>query len=67
MTSQRVKFYKFSNSTSSAGKIASAKATQGAIIYIVDARELWIGGATAAQAQLVIKGANDVTLTLKLK
>lgn len=61
MTSQGVKFYKFSNSTSSADKIASAKATQGAIIYIVDARELWIGGATAAQAQLVIKGANDVT------
>jgi len=61
MTNQGVKFYKFSNSTSSAERIASAKATQGAIIYIVDARELWIGGATAAQAQLVIKGANDVT------
>lgn len=63
MTSQGVKFYKFNSSTTSATKIATAKATEGAIIYIVDARELWIGGATAAQAQLVIKGANDVTFS----
>jgi hypothetical protein len=61
MTNQSIKFYKFSSSSTSADKIAAAKATQGAVIYIVDARELWIGGATAAQAQLVIKGANDVT------
>lgn len=58
MTSQGVKFYKFSNSSSSADKITTAKATEGAIIYIVDARELWIGGSTP---KLVIKGANDVT------
>ena len=63
MTSQRVKFYKFSSSASSANKITAAKGTQGAIIYIVDLKELWIGGATANAAELVLKGANDVTFT----
>ena len=63
MSTQKIKFYKFSNSTSSADRIATAKATEGAVIYLVDVRELWIGGATAAQAQLVIKGANDVTFS----
>lgn len=59
MTSQKIKFYKFNNSTgSSATKIATAKATEGAVIYLVDVRELWIGGSTP---KLVIKGANDVT------
>ena len=61
MTSQRVKFYKFSSSASD--KITAAKGTQGAIIYIVDLKELWIGGATANAAELVLKGANDVTFT----
>lgn len=63
MTSQQVKFYKFSNSESSAARITAAKGTQGAIIYIVDLKELWIGGATANAAELVLKGANDVTFT----
>lgn len=58
MTSQNIKFYKFNNSTTSATKIATAKATEGAVIYLVDVRELWIGGSTP---KLVIKGANDVT------
>ena len=58
MSNQAVKFYKFSNSESSAARITTAKAVEGAIIYIVDARELWIGGSTP---KLVIKGANDVT------
>ena len=61
MTSQKIKFYKFSNSTTQGEKIALAKATEGAVIYLVDVRELWIGGATANDAKLVIKGANDVT------
>ena len=52
MTSQQVKFYKFSSSASD--KITAAKGTQGAIIYIVDLKELWIGGATANAAELVI-------------
>ena len=60
MTSQGVKFYKFNNSTTSAAKIATAKATEGAVIYLVDVRELWIGGSTP---KLVIKGANDVTFS----
>jgi len=55
MTSQKIKFYKLNSSSE---KLAGAKATEGAIIYVVDARELWIGGATP---KLVIKGANDVT------
>lgn len=63
MTSQQVKFYKFSNSVSASDKITAAKGTQGAIIYIVDLKELWIGGATANAAELVLKGANDVTFT----
>lgn len=59
MTSQKIKFYKFNSSTGdSATKIATAKATEGAVIYLVDVRELWIGGSTP---KLVIKGANDVT------
>lgn len=61
MTSQKIKFYKFSNSVAQGDKIALAKATEGAVIYLVDVRELWIGGATANDAKLVIKGANDVT------
>ena len=60
MTSQGVKFYKFNNSTTFATKIATAKATEGAVIYLVDVRELWIGGSTP---KLVIKGANDVTFS----
>ena len=55
MTSQKIKFYKLNSSSE---KLAGAKTTEGAIIYVVDARELWIGGATP---KLVIKGANDVT------
>jgi hypothetical protein len=58
MTSQKIKFYKFNNSTTSASKVATAKAVEGAVIYLVDVRELWIGGSTP---KLVIKGANDVT------
>ena len=58
MTSQNIKFYKFSNSTSSAGKIATAKGVEGAVIYIVDLKQLWIGGASP---KLVVSGANDVT------
>ena len=57
MTSTGIKFYKFNNSTESATKITSAKAVEGAVIYLVDVRELWIGGSTP---KLVIKGANDV-------
>ena len=60
MTSQGVKFYKFSNSTTFADRIALAKAVEGAVIYLVDVRELWIGGSTP---KLVIKGANDVTFS----
>ena len=60
MTSTGIKFYKFNNSTESATKITSAKAVEGAVIYLVDVRELWIGGSTP---KLVIKGANDVTFS----
>jgi len=60
MTSTGIKFYKFNNSTESATKITSAKAVEGAVIYLVDVRELWIGGQTP---KLVIKGANDVTFS----
>lgn len=55
MTSQNLKFYKLN---SNSAKLAGAKAVEGAIIYVVDARELWIGG---TPSKLVIKGANDVT------
>lgn len=58
MTNQSIKFYKFNNSAESAAKVTSAKAVEGAVIYLVDVRELWIGGSTP---KLVIKGANDVT------
>ena len=60
MTSTGIKFYKFNNSTSSATKITTAKAVEGAVIYLVDVRELWIGG---SEPKLVIKGANDVTFS----
>ena len=56
MTSQKIKFYKFNSSENS--KINGAKSTEGAIIYIVDAKELWIGGSTP---KLVLRGTNDVT------
>ena len=55
MTNKQLKFYKL-NSTSE--KLAGAKAVEGAIIYVVDVNELWIGGTTP---KLVLKGANDVT------
>lgn len=55
MTSQSIKFYKLNSNSS---KLEGAKTVEGAIIYVVDARELWIGGSTP---KLVIKGANDVT------
>lgn len=55
MTSQKIKFYKLNSSSS---KLAGAKATEGAIIFVVDAKELWIGGATP---KLVLKGTNEVT------
>lgn len=58
MTSQNLKFYRFGNHTSKADSIATAKAVEGAIIYIVDLQELWIGGATP---KMVLKGANNVT------
>lgn len=55
MTSQKIKFYKLNSSSE---KLAGAKAAEGAIIFVVDTKELWIGGATP---KLVIKGTNDVT------
>lgn len=57
MTSQKIKFYKFNSSSGSADKITTAKAVEGAIIYIVDLKQLWIGGASP---KLVVSGANDV-------
>lgn len=59
MTNTKVKFYKFTNSTSSASKITTAKSVNGAIIWIVDTQELWIGG---SQPNLVLKGALNVSL-----
>lgn len=59
MTTQKIKFYKFNSSTGdSASKITTAKGVEGAIIYLVDVNELWIGGTAP---KLVLKGANDVT------
>lgn len=58
MTNKQLKFYKLNSNSS---KLAGAKAVEGAIIYVVDVNELWIGGSTAANAKLVLKGANDVT------
>ena len=58
MTSQGVKFYKFSNSTSQADSINSAKAVEGAIIYIVDLKQIWIGGSSPI---LAVAGSTDVS------
>jgi len=58
MTSQKIKFYKFNDSTNS--KVATAKATEGAVIYLVDVKELWIGGATP---KLVVAGSTDVAFS----
>lgn len=55
MTSQKIKFYKLNSNSS---KLANAKTIEGAIIFVVDAKELWIGGATP---KLVLKGTNEVT------
>lgn len=55
MTSQKIKFYKLNSNSS---KLAGAKAIEGAIIFVVDTKELWIGGATP---KLVLKGTNEVT------
>lgn len=55
MTSHKIKFYKLNSNSS---KLAGAKAIEGAIIFVVDAKELWIGGATP---KLVLKGTNEVT------
>lgn len=60
MTNQSIKFYKFSNHTSSASAITSAKAIEGAIIYIVDLKEIWIGGTTP---KLAVAGSTDVTFS----
>ena len=60
MTSQQLKFYKFSNHTSFADKIATAKSVEGAIIYIVDLKEIWIGGATP---KLAVAGSTDVSFS----
>lgn len=59
MTDTKVKFYKFTDSTSSASKITTAKSVNGAIIWIVDTQELWIGG---SQPNLVLKGALNISL-----
>lgn len=55
MTSQKIKFYKLNSSSK---KLAGAKAIEGAIIFVVDAKELWIGGTAP---KLVLKGTNEVT------
>lgn len=55
MTSQKIKFYKLNSNSS---KLANAKTIEGAIIFVVDAKELWIGGETP---KLVLKGTNEVT------
>jgi len=62
MTNKKVKLYKFDNHTTSATKIATAKGVDGAIIWIVDLRELWVGSSNAAQAKLILKGALDVSI-----
>ena len=56
-TNTAVKFYKFSSATTSASAITAAKAVEGAIIYIVDAHELWVGG---SNSQMVLKGCSNV-------
>ena len=57
-TNTAVKFYKFSSSSSTyADRITAAKAVEGAIIYIVDAHELWVGG---SNPQMVLKGCSNV-------
>lgn len=61
MTNKGIKFYKFTNSTTSADKIAAAKGVSGAIIWIVDRNELWVGAENAANAELINKGADNVT------
>lgn len=53
-----LKFYKFSNHETSAANITTAKAVDGAIIYIVDTHELWVGG---TNPQLALKGASEVS------
>lgn len=57
-TNTGLKFYKFNNHTTSATDIASAKAVEGAIIYVVDTHELWIGGETP---KLALQGAGNVS------
>lgn len=57
MTTQKIKFYKLN---SNSNKLEGAKGVEGAIIYVVDVNELWIGGATP---KLVLKGANDVAFS----
>lgn len=61
MTNKGIKFYKFTNSTTSADKIAAAKGVSGAIIWIVDRNELWVGAENAANAELINKGADNIT------
>jgi len=54
-----LKFYKFNTSTGDyASRVSNAKAVEGAIIYLVDVHELWVGGSTP---QLALKGANNVS------
>ena len=60
MTNTSIKFYKFSNHTTSADAIATAKAVNGAIVYIVDSKEIWIGGSTPT---LAVAGSTDVSFS----
>lgn len=54
-----LKFYKFNSSTGDyASRVSNAKAVEGAIIYLVDVHELWVGGSTP---QLALKGASEVS------
>lgn len=60
MTNQALKFYKFNNHTTSADSIATAKGVEGALVYIVDLKEIWIGGETP---KLAVAGSTDVSFS----
>ena len=57
-TNVGLKFYKLASNNDN---FSTALATNGAIVYVTDKHEVWVGGQTAADAQCIVKGTSNVT------
>jgi len=55
-----LKFFKLASTNAN---FNTALATPGAIVHVTDKHEIWVGGATAAEAQCVVKGTSNVSFS----